>query len=168
LEYNERINDMDDVVKMTEKELYDLGKITKYQVYELFNSKLNKKIEDKLSKFYKYPMQEMGTWNLKKEQSIRWLSISEEEKKQRISISNFVEFDILIAESIENHSASIEEKISKINNLATIILEKYSELEKIFGESFQLRNIKKEKLKEILNQDDIDHYSEMEKILEDI
>lgn len=168
LEYDEKIDELDSIVKLTKKEMYELGKITKYQVYEYFIQELNTKIENKLKNFYNYPMQEMGTWALKKDQSIKWTSLSVEEKQTVVNDTSIILYDLLISEANIQLLNSIDEKINKIDNLVNKIITKYSELEKVYGEMFNLRSSVKEQLKTILEKNDINTYEEMKNIFNSI
>lgn len=162
LEYDEKIDDLDNIVKLTKKEMYDLDKITKYQVYDYFVQELNLKVENKLKNFYNYPMQEMGTWQYKKNQSIQWINLSLEEKTKIINDKTVLLYDLLISEANIESLSNNNEKINKIDNLANKIITKYSELEKIYGEMFSIRSNTKEELKKILEKNNINHYEEME------
>jgi hypothetical protein len=168
LEYDEKIDELDNIVKLTKKEMYDLGNITKYQVYEYFIQELNTKIENKLKNFYNYPMQEMGTWALKKDQSIKWTSLSLEEKEKTLNNTSIILYDLLISEANIQLLSDTNEKINKIDYLANKIISKYSELEKIYGEMFNLRSSVKEELKIILEKNNINTYEEMDKIFKDM
>jgi hypothetical protein len=166
ISHDEKIDEFDQIVKLTKKEMYDQGKITKYQVFEYFIQETNLKIEDRLKKFYNYPMHEMGTWTIKKEQSGNWISMSVEEKTKKIN--HILTFDLLFAEAGILEDDSISKKIEKIDSLANKILSKYKELEKIYGEMFLLRSETKKKLEDILNRNEIDTYIEMEKVFNNI
>jgi hypothetical protein len=162
LEYDEKIDELDSIVKLTKKEMYDLGKITKFQVYEYFIQELNIKIENKLKNFYNYPMQEMGTWALKKDQSVKWTSLNLEEKQTIMNDTSIVLYNLLISEANIQSLNSIDEKINKVDILSNKIIVKYSELEKIYGEMFNLRSSVKEELRIILEKNNINTYEEME------
>lgn len=168
LEYDEKIDDFDNIVKLSKKEMYDLGKITKFQVYDYFIQELNTKVENKLKNFYNYPMQEMGTWQYKKNQSFQWINLSLEEKKIIVVNQSIILYDLLISETNIQLLNDIDEKINKIDTLANKIISKYSELEKIYGEMFNIRSSIKEELKKILDKNDINYYEEMEKELNKI
>lgn len=168
LEHDEKIDEFDNIVKLTKKEMYDLGKITKYQVYDYFLQELNLKVEAKLKNFYNYPMQEMGTWQYKKDQGIKWLVLNLEEKINIINSQSILMYDLLISEASIESLSDINEKIEKIDFLANKVIAKYSELEKLYGEMFAIRSNTKEIFKQILQKDKINHYVEMEKELNKI
>lgn len=162
LEYDEKIDDLDNIVKLTKKEMYDLDKITKYQVYDYFVQELNLKVENKLKNFYNYPMQEMGTWQYKKNQSIQWINLTLEEKTKIINDKTVLLYDLLISEANIESLSDNNEKINKVDNLANKIITKYNELEKVYGKMFAIRSNTKEIFKKILEKDNINHYVEME------
>lgn len=162
LEYDEKIDDLDNIVKLTKKEMYDLNKITKYQVYDYFIQELNIKVENKLKAFYNYPMQEMGTWDLKKNQSISWLKLNEEEKLNVIQTLDVTRFELLISESGILNSDSKEIRLDKLDILANKILNKFKELENTYGKMFSLKNEIKDELQIILNNENTDVYNKME------
>lgn len=162
LEYDEKIDDLDNIVKLTKKEMYDLGKITKYQVYDYFIQELNIKVENKLKAFYNYPMQEMGTWELKKNQSIAWLNLTDEEKTNIVNNSVISIYDLIVSESSILSEDSVEIKLQKINTLASKITTKFKELETYYGQMFSLKNSIKDELQSILNNENVDVYSKME------
>lgn len=162
LEYDEKIDDLDNIVKLTKKEMYDLNKITKYQVYDYFIQELNIKVENKLKAFYNYPMQEMGTWDLKKNQSISWLKLNEEEKLNVIQTLDVTRFELLISESGILNSDSKEIRLDKLDILANKILTKFKELENMYGKMFSLKNKIKDELQIILNNESTNVYNKME------
>ena len=165
IEYDEKIDEFDHIVKLTKKEMYEQGKTTKFQVYDFFIQELNLAIESKLKNFYNYPMQEMGTWLTKKTVSLKWSELTIEEKKDILTTNNNIYFyDLLIAESNIESVTDINEKINKIDFLADKIINKYSELERTYGKMFQLRSSVKEQFKKVLDTDGINHYDEMDKI----
>ena len=168
LEYDEKIDEFDNIVKLSKKEMYESNKMTKFQVYDYFIQELNLKVEAKLKNFYNYPMQEMGTWQYKKEQSVKWNSLTIEEKTNVIIDKSIVLYDLLISESNIESVNTIEEKIGKIDSLANKIIIKYSELEKVYGEMFNVRGSVKEEFKKILNKENINHYGEMENELKKV
>lgn len=165
LEYDEKVDELDNIVKLTKKEMYDLGKITKYQVYDYFIQELNLKIEDKLKKFYNYPMQEMGTWELKKNQSIEWLSLSVEDKLKVISNSSIIKFDLIVSESGITSSDNETIRLEKIDSLSNKVVIKFKELETIYGNMFALRSNTKKELEDILLLQNINTYDEMDKLI---
>ena len=162
LEYDEKIDELDNIVKLTKKEMYDLNKITKYQVYDYFIQELNIKVENKLKAFYNYPMQEMGTWDLKKNQSINWLKLNEEEKLNAIQTLDIAKFELLISESGILNSDSEEIRLDKLDILANKILTKFKELENTYGKMFSLKNEIKDELQIILNNENTDVYNKMQ------
>ena len=163
IEYDEKIDEFDQIVKLSKKEMYQQNKITKYQVYEYFIQELTLKIENKLKKYYNYPMQEMGTWLLKKEQSVKWLQLSDEQKINDVN-SQIIIFDLLFAESDILLDDSDDQKIEKINLLANKITLKYKDLETVYGQMFLLRSKIKKQFEDLLNLENIDVYQEMENI----
>lgn len=167
IEFDEKIDEFDQIVKLTKAEMYEQGKITKYQVYEYFIQELNLKIENRLKDYYNYPMQEMGTWQLKKEQSNKWLSLTKTE--QTDIINSFISgFDLIFAESNLLESDTEEQKILKISNLSKKIIDKYKDLETTYGNMFSLRSETKRKLEEILNLGEADLFQKMKGVLDNL
>jgi hypothetical protein len=147
--------------------MYDLGKITKYQVYDYFIQELNKIIEDKLKKYYNYPMQEMGTWQIKKNQSSEWLNLSIEDKLNVFN-NNITKFDLIISESGITSSDDENVRLDKIDSLSNKVVIKFKELETVYGNMFALRSNTKKQLEDILLLENINTYDEMNKIISDI
>lgn len=168
LEYDEKIDDFDNIVKLSKKEMYELGKITKFQVYDYFIQELNIKVENKLKNFYNYPMQEMGTWQYKKNQSVNWINLTLEEKTKILNGGDILLYDLLISEASIEPLSDTNQKIKKVDFLANKVIEKYSELEKVYGEMFSIRSNTKEIFKQILEKNEINHYIEMENELNKI
>jgi hypothetical protein len=168
LEYDEKIDELDNVVKLSKKEMYDFGKITKYQVYEYFIQELNTKIEDKLKKYYNYPMQEMGTWELKKNQSTEWLNLSVENKLKIINNSSIIKFDLIVSESGITSSDNETIRLEKIDLLSNKVVTKFKELETIYGNMFALRSNTKKELEGILLLQNINSYEEMYKLIKSL
>ena len=108
-------------------------------------------------------MQEMGTWLLKKEQSVKWLQLSDEQKINDVN-SQIIIFDLLFAESDILLDDSDDQKIEKINLLANKITLKYKDLETVYGQMFLLRSKIKKQFEDLLNLENIDVYQEMENI----
>ena len=107
-------------------------------------------------------MQEMGTWQYKKNQSVNWINLTLEEKTKIIIDQSIILYDLLISEANIQLLNDISEKINKVDILANKIITKYSELERIYGEMFNLRSSIKEEFKKILDKNDINYYEEME------
>jgi len=167
LEFDEKIDELDNIIKLNKKEMYDLGKITKYQVYDYFIQELNKIIEDKLKKYYNYPMQEMGTWQIKKNQSSEWLNLSIEDKLNVFN-NNITKFDLIISESGITSSDDENVRLDKIDSLSNKVVIKFKELETVYGNMFALRSNTKKQLEDILLLENINTYDEMNKIISDI
>jgi hypothetical protein len=168
ISYDEKIDEFDQIVKLTKKEMYAEGKITKYQIYEYFIQELNLKIENKLKNYYNYPMQEMGTWSLKKEQAIKWISLDKDTKIDFLQNDSIISYNLIIAESKILDSDDIEQKIEKIDSLCNKIIIKYKDLEITYGNMFSLRSQIKKQLEEILNLNNVDVYQKMEEIFNNI
>ena len=168
IEFDEKIDEFDNIVKLSKKELYDSNKITKYQVYEYFVQELNLKVEDSLKSFYNYPMHEMGTWQLKSKQSADWLNLATEQKNEYLNEVKILGFDLIISEANVSEKDSNEQKIEKIDLLANKVVIKYKDLEKKYGETFASKTAKKNQLKDTLDTNDVDVYNKMEKIISEM
>jgi hypothetical protein len=167
LEYDEKIDEFDQIVKLTKKEMYELNKITKYQVFDYFIQELNLKIETKLKNYYNYPMQEIGTWSLKKEQSVKWLELTNQNKIDVINNSISIYY-LLFSESNILDTDNESDKILKIDILSNKIINKYKDLETVYGNMFLLRSQTKKQLEDILNTENSNVFQKMEEVFNNI
>lgn len=154
LEYNEKINELDVIVQMNVVEMFLEGKATRFQVFEHFFAQVTAKIDEALKKYYNYPVHEMNSWEMKKNQSISWLNLSTQEKTSLIAGEKVgaVLYQMLITEaiSIKDANLSTSDKITAVDSQAQKIVTKFKDLETVYAGFFAQRTIRKEKLKGIM------------------
>lgn len=157
LEYNEKVDEFDHIVKMNIVEMFLEDKATKYQVFEHFFSILTLKIDKALKKFHNYPIHEINSWEMKKNQSVGWLQLTNEEKNDLISGKKIgaILYQMLITEAIstKDPDLSIDDKIAFIDMQAQKITTRFKELEIAYANLFSQRDVRKERLKKIIQSD---------------
>ena len=154
LEYNEKIDDFDNIVQMNVIEMFLQGKATRYQAFEHFFAEVTIKIDEALKKFYNYPIHEMHSWEMKKNQSVNWLQLPNQEKVNLISGEKIgiVLYQMLVTEAITAKDTNLPniDKVNLVDTQAQKVVTKFKELETVYAGFFAQRSIRKEKLKNIM------------------
>jgi hypothetical protein len=169
LEFDEKIDEFDKVVKMDIKDMYKANKASKYQLYQHMLAELGMKIDKIAKEAFNYPVQEMASWHLKKDQSSKWLAQSTSEKTDLLTGEKYglLAYDLLVTEAFvgKPNTLSNNEKIKAVDDKAQTILDKSKTYETFHGELFGRRSIAKDKLKTLMESDAPNMVEAMELVL---